>query len=179
MKKHPFYQCFLLINFIVFQACAQPSFETMEPDEFEKALAEGANMQLVDVGTKQEFVSAHLENAIHFDINGPEFNNMASFLSKTVPIYVCCLSACRSKNAANWFVDHGFTKSCEFARMYCGLGSGKQKTTNKQYKYRRQNSRGTICQPYQLRYLSASKHKCQTVTSMPKNETCSTGIAAL
>ncbi len=100
---------FLLINIFIIQACGQAQYTTVAANKFEQGLQNNKSIQLVDVRTDEEYNASHLENALHLDINGSEFEKLASYIDKNKPVYVYCLSGGRSKKASQWFVNQGFT----------------------------------------------------------------------
>lgn len=82
---------------------------TVTVDEFEKKLP-GADIQLIDVRTPEEFTQGHLEGALNYDINSEEFESQISTLDKHKPVMVYCLSGGRSASAAQLMAGKGFVE---------------------------------------------------------------------
>lgn len=85
----------------------------LSPDDFEKALVTQTDHQLVDVRTKEEFAKEHLENALNINFKGDDFDKLLTYLDKSKPTYVYCLSGGRSAAAAEKMRAQGFTKVYE------------------------------------------------------------------
>lgn len=88
---------------------AAPAGGTVTVDEFEKQLNATAGAQLVDVRTPGEYVEGHLKNAVNIDWNGNDFEAGAQKLDKTKPVFVYCFVGGRSKEAAAFLSEKGFT----------------------------------------------------------------------
>ncbi|HVM86922.1 MAG TPA: thioredoxin domain-containing protein [Puia sp.] len=77
-------------------------------DEFEKAIAE-KNIQLLDVRTREEYLTDHLKNTLWADWNDRnEFMSRVKALDKSKPVYTYCLSGARSSAATEWLRKQGF-----------------------------------------------------------------------
>jgi rhodanese-related sulfurtransferase len=85
----------------------------LSPKDFDKALKAEKEPQLVDVRTSDEFEEAHISDAENIDWNGDSFDEEASKLDKTRPVYVYCRSGKRSADAARHMREMGFTKVYE------------------------------------------------------------------
>jgi thioredoxin 1 len=85
----------------------------LSPDEFEKALTAQTGYQLVDVRTKEEFAKDHLKNSLNINVKGNDFDKLLTYLDKSKPTYVYCLSGGRSAVAAEKMRTQGFTKVYE------------------------------------------------------------------
>jgi rhodanese-related sulfurtransferase len=68
---------------------------------------------LIDVRTKREYDSGHLESAINIDIYQRDFRVQIDNLDKNKTYYVYCKTGIRSKSAVNYMVQSGFTKVCD------------------------------------------------------------------
>ncbi|MBS1946314.1 MAG: thioredoxin fold domain-containing protein [Bacteroidetes bacterium] len=78
-------------------------------EEFQKAIAQ-KNIQLLDVRTREEYLSGHIKNTFWADWNDrTEFQSRAEALDKKKPIYIYCLSGARSNAAAQWLRKQGYT----------------------------------------------------------------------
>jgi len=81
---------------------------TLDAKQFEKSI-EDSSVQLLDVRTPGEFAQGHIDDAMLADWkNKPEFERRVSFLDKTRPVAVYCLSGARSAAAADWLKNHDF-----------------------------------------------------------------------
>ncbi|HWB61914.1 MAG TPA: thioredoxin domain-containing protein [Chitinophagales bacterium] len=86
-----------------------PGVKTLSPADFEKGIT-GANVQLVDVRTPEEYNEKHIANAVNIDVEGNSFEKQMQGLDKSKPLYVYCLSGGRSIKAAKWAASNGFTQ---------------------------------------------------------------------
>ena len=68
------------------------------------------NSIIIDVRTKEEFVSGHISDATNIDYYGSDFKEKLDLVKKDVPILVYCRSGGRSSRAANIMQSLGFTK---------------------------------------------------------------------
>ncbi|EDP97546.1 rhodanese-like domain-containing protein [Kordia algicida OT-1] len=84
--------------------------EILDVATFKEAISK-KDVQLVDVRTKFEYTSGHIEKAINIDFfDRANFNeNFASF-DREKPIYLYCRSGNRSQRAAKKLVANGFQK---------------------------------------------------------------------
>ena len=79
--------------------------------EFKKADKGGAI--IVDVRTQREYEYGHLENAIVLDIYEKDFKEKVGKLDKGKKYFVYCKTGIRSRNAANYMRQSGFSNICE------------------------------------------------------------------
>ncbi len=78
---------------------------------FEKSTTGVDSIQLLDVRTTGEYNTGHIKNSLQADWNDrKEFNRRISFIDKTKPVYVYCLSGARSSAAAKEMALLGFKK---------------------------------------------------------------------
>ncbi len=78
-------------------------------NDFEKGLND-KNVQLLDVRTAGEFRIGHIKGSLQANWNNKqEFVNRTASLDKNKPVYVYCLSGARSRAAAEWLLENGFT----------------------------------------------------------------------
>ncbi|GAO43902.1 thioredoxin domain-containing protein [Flavihumibacter petaseus] len=102
--------CYLFLCLFVFglAACGQQG-EALQPAAFSDKLADSL-VQLLDVRTAAEYQGGHLRNAMQADWNMPqEYARRISFLDKSRPVLVYCLSGGRSHEAALQLKQKGFT----------------------------------------------------------------------
>ena len=88
--------------------CGQ-KFQTLTLSDFETAIA-GEGVQLVDVGTAEEFAAAHIPGALNFDVYDEAFVQIVSDSLKTdLPVAVYCRTGRRSADAAGKLAKAGFS----------------------------------------------------------------------
>ncbi|MDC3115384.1 thioredoxin domain-containing protein [Bacteroidota bacterium] len=78
------------------------------------------NSIIIDVRTKEEFVSGHIYDATNIDYYGSDFKEKLDLVKKDVPILVYCRSGGRSSRAANIMQSLGFT---EVYNLSGGIGA--------------------------------------------------------
>ena len=88
---------------------ALTAYSTVSVDEF-LALIADANVQLLDVRTRDEFDEGHIAGAMLADVNESNFVEQAmSMLDKQRPVAVYCRSGRRSARAASQLTEQGYT----------------------------------------------------------------------
>ncbi|MFN3875082.1 MAG: rhodanese-like domain-containing protein [Flavobacteriales bacterium] len=89
-------------------ACGEgaPQGASLPPDDFEKALAEGA--QLVDVRTPEEHNEARLPGSRNLDWNAGELQAAKDEIDKGRPVLLYCASGRRSAAAREYLTKEGF-----------------------------------------------------------------------
>ena len=86
---------------------AQPAGE-LPPEAYGKAVGK-AGVQLLDVRTAGEYRSGHLKGALQADWrDSMQFEERTQHLDRNRPVYVYCLSGCRSAAAAQYLRAKGF-----------------------------------------------------------------------
>ncbi|MBI1184923.1 rhodanese-like domain-containing protein [bacterium] len=83
--------------------------KSVDASTFERMISEKPGTVL-DVRTKDEFNSGHLENAVLIDWYSSSFAAEAAKLDKTKPIYVYCHSGGRSSSAMQKLAGMGFNE---------------------------------------------------------------------
>ena len=79
--------------------------------EFEKSTTGVDSIQLLDVRTAGEYNTGHIKNSLQADWNDrKEFTRRISFIDKSKPVYVYCLSSGRSGAAAKEMALMGYQK---------------------------------------------------------------------
>jgi rhodanese-related sulfurtransferase len=63
---------------------------------------------IVDVRTKSEFLSGHVNSAINIPLNTLS-ENLKKFKNKNQTIITCCASGMRSASAKNYLIAQGYT----------------------------------------------------------------------
>ena len=85
------------------------AYSNVSVDEFQALIAD-ANVQLLDVRTRDEFDEGHIAGAILADVNESNFVEQAmSVLDKQRPVAVYCRSGRRSARAASLLTEQGYT----------------------------------------------------------------------
>lgn len=80
----------------------------VSPKEFAEEINQ-EGIELLDVRTKREFDSEHIENAKNIDVlNTEEFTKQIQKLDKNKPIYIYCRTGSRSRGAARILEKNGF-----------------------------------------------------------------------
>ena len=110
--KQKIYYSVLCCFFISFAALSQKDSKIvlLNVDEFEAAIAEHPEIQLIDVRTPEEFAEGHIENAININFHDTDFIVQFLKLEKNEPIYLYCRSGNRSAKAAKKLEKAGFKK---------------------------------------------------------------------
>ena len=79
--------------------------------DFEKSTTGVDSIQLLDVRTAGEYNTGHIKNSLQADWNDKkEFSRRLSFIDKSKPVYVYCLSSGRSSAAAKEMALMGYQK---------------------------------------------------------------------
>lgn len=87
-----------------------PDASLLTAAEFKQHIS-SEHIQLLDVRTKTEYTSGHIEGAVSADVlNSQEFLSKISEFDKSQPIYIYCRSGNRSKKAAQLLCESGFKK---------------------------------------------------------------------
>jgi rhodanese-related sulfurtransferase len=84
---------------------------TLSAAEFVKANKKDA--VIIDVRTKREYDSGHVDGAINLDIYQRDFRAQIDRLDKSKSYFVYCKTGIRSKSAVSYMVQSGFTKVCD------------------------------------------------------------------
>jgi len=74
--------------------------------DFKAAMTDG--VQLVDVRTPEEFEAGHIETALNYNVNGPDFTSQVEGLDKSKPVLLYCKMGGRSARAAKQLQEMGF-----------------------------------------------------------------------
>jgi thioredoxin 1 len=115
--QHLFALVMLSVFATTFSACGQKQqssegtqgyTQVLDAVSFGKALGADAQGVLVDVRTKDEYDSGHLENSMLMDWNADDFDARAAAVEKGKTIYIYCLSGGRSASAAKHLRSQGY-----------------------------------------------------------------------
>lgn len=64
---------------------------------------------VIDVRTPAEFATGHLEGAVNYDIQSPDFVNQIASLDKSANYFIYCRSGNRAGAAIEYLTNAGFT----------------------------------------------------------------------
>lgn len=98
--------------FVQLQIFAQkcPTAAQLDKTEFKQQI-DNKGIQLVDVRTKAEFETSHIEGAMNADVLKEEkFKYQFAEFNKEEPVYIYCRSGNRSKKASQLLCELGFKK---------------------------------------------------------------------
>lgn len=126
-----------LASIILLASCKQDkttSYQLVDVTNFELAINQPQNIQLIDVRTPEEYEEGHIDDAININWNAVDFEQQITNLDKNEPIYLYCLSGGRSKKASDKLVELGFTNVIELEGGYMNWSKTHQPTgQNDQY----------------------------------------------
>lgn len=102
-----------LFAFVMLAGCKTDAQSTnLSVNEFEKQIS--ADKQLLDVRTAEEYKSGHIDKALQADWkNQTEFMERIKSIDKNKTVLIYCLGGGRSKAAAAWMRENGFTSVLE------------------------------------------------------------------
>jgi len=86
-----------------------PNVELITVSDMEEALI-ADDIQLIDVRTKAEFASGHIDDAKNIVYQGSDWDKQVASLDKDKPVYVYCAKGGRSAKCASKLEEAGFTK---------------------------------------------------------------------
>ena len=96
------------------QSSNNPNIVSINADDFaskiEQMKKNNQEYMIIDIRTKPEFDSGHLEDAVMIDYYSNEFYNNISKLDNTKTYFVYCRSGNRSGKSLKLFHKAGFTK---------------------------------------------------------------------
>lgn len=99
---------FLLFSGILTCKGQAVSSDKINAEEFNKKIT-GAQVQLLDVRTADEFKGGHIVNALQADWNNKsQFYERIQYVDKDKPVYIYCLAGSRSAAAADWMRKNGY-----------------------------------------------------------------------
>jgi rhodanese-related sulfurtransferase len=129
--RHMRTSCAVLLGLIVtcFSALAEKSV-LMTPEDAAKWLGKTPGVQMLDVRTKEEYKSGHLQNAVLIPWTDRDFEERAAAeLRKDQPLFVYCRSGGRSGKATMALVKLGFTRIHELQGGILAWEKAGKKTT--------------------------------------------------
>lgn len=97
-----------LLSTVLILSCTAQDKTALAAEEFQQGIKQ-KQVQILDVRTRGEFASGHIEQALQADWNDKkEFEHRISFMDKKKPVYVYCLAGGRSAAAAARMRQLGF-----------------------------------------------------------------------
>lgn len=81
-------------------------FDTISMKQLEGLLEQNRPMTLLDVRTRDEFLSGHLEDAVNIPLE--DLESRYGILSRDKPVVVYCAHGSRSMMAARFLMQQGF-----------------------------------------------------------------------
>lgn len=102
------YSFIALISVLLFSCQSSSNISDIDVDTFQSATSQAANIQIVDVRTKEEYESGYIKNSKNIDVNDANFEADVASLYKDIPVYLYCHSGSRSADAANRLAKMGF-----------------------------------------------------------------------
>jgi len=102
----------LLTVAIIVLSCHQDSgkIEMVSAEQVYEAIYGNEKTQIIDVRSENEYKVSHLKNAQNICVSKNDFEEKASHLDKSKPVYVYCKGGMESAQAAQILKKMGFTK---------------------------------------------------------------------
>jgi len=101
-------------------ANAVQNITRLPKDLFLKRIGE-PDMTIIDIRTKEEFDSGHIDNAINIDFYSPSFIDDLEKLDKTKSYSIYCRSGSRSGQALGTMKNAGFSDVADLLGGYSSL----------------------------------------------------------
>lgn len=98
-----------MIKFLVAAMVAVFAVSSLSACSASEPLDMAAVSAVIDVRTPEEFATGHLDGALHFDIQGAEFDSQLATLDKAANYVVYCRSGNRAGQAISYMQENGFT----------------------------------------------------------------------
>lgn len=99
--------------FVIVVACKEkstaPRVEVISVEEMKEVL-KAESVQLIDVRTRNEYASNHIENAKNIVYLGDDWEEQIEKLDKEKPVYIYCQKGGRSAKCAALLEEAGFEK---------------------------------------------------------------------
>ncbi|HIP35752.1 MAG TPA: rhodanese-like domain-containing protein [Crocinitomix sp.] len=84
--------------------------EVINATTLQKMLANGEDVQVIDVRTPEEVAEGKIPNAVNMNVFDPNFVNQIQDLDKSKPYVMVCRSGARSGQACMHMLGAGFEK---------------------------------------------------------------------
>lgn len=88
----------------------QRKYNTLDAEDFQKALRETPKSMILDVRSRNEFDEEKIPHAMNIDILNPNFNKKVSKFDKNKTYFVYCQRGGRSAKACRRMTKMGFEK---------------------------------------------------------------------
>jgi phage shock protein E len=84
------------------------SFSNITPEQAKKRLESEKDIILLDVRTKEEYVTGHIKDSVLIPVDKLKEEAVKILKNKETPIFVYCRSGNRSVTAANILIEQGY-----------------------------------------------------------------------
>ena len=98
-----------MIKFLVASLVAIFAVSSLTACSSSEAIDMTSVAAVIDVRTADEFASGHLDGALNFDIQSPEFASQIDTLDKAANYVIYCRSGNRAGQAVSYMQENGFT----------------------------------------------------------------------
>ncbi|MEI0822693.1 rhodanese-like domain-containing protein [Brachyspira pilosicoli] len=97
----------LSISFL-FLACSNKGYKNLNIEKAIKLVNSSTNMVILDVRTREEYLSGNIPNAINIDVLSQDFKSKIDMLDKNKEYLIYCRSGNRSSIASSIMSTNGF-----------------------------------------------------------------------
>ena len=97
----------LSISFL-FLACSNKGYKNVNIEKAIKVVNSSTNMVILDVRTREEYLSGNIPNAINIDVLSQDFKSKIDMLDKNKEYLIYCRSGNRSSIASSIMSTNGF-----------------------------------------------------------------------
>ncbi|WP_157148511.1 rhodanese-like domain-containing protein [Brachyspira pilosicoli] len=97
----------LSISFL-FLACSNKGYKNVNIEKAIKLVNSSTNMVILDVRTREEYLSGNIPNAINIDVLSQDFKSKIDMLDKNKEYLIYCRSGNRSSIASSIMSTNGF-----------------------------------------------------------------------
>jgi len=101
--------------------------QSINVDEMEGLMRPYANLQIVDLRTTEDFISAHLPGAINIDRNSPTFDKEIAGLNAKEPVFFYCENGTNSALVAKDLAKRNFSKVYDIIGGYAAWTGANKK----------------------------------------------------
>ena len=98
-----------LIKFLIASLVAVFAVSALSACSSNASLEMSSVTAVIDVRTADEFATGHLDGALNFDIQSPEFATQIDTLDKAANYVIYCRSGNRAGQAVSYMQENGFT----------------------------------------------------------------------
>lgn len=97
----------LSISFL-FLACSNKGYKNLNIEKAIKLINESTNLVILDVRTREEYLTGNIPNSINIDVLSQDFKSKIDMLDKNKEYLVYCRSGNRSAIASSIMSTNGF-----------------------------------------------------------------------